>query len=99
MIVVAIIGLLAAVGIPAILNSLSSAAEKSMKRNLKDVLLSKGIMTLPEDMGGHNLSVGDDPNKHGDFWDEFQGVSGEADLKVGTHELTVGNIGTPPSYN
>ncbi len=99
MIVVAIIGLLAAIGIPAILASMSHAKEKSMERNLKDVLLNKGIMTLPEDMGGHNLLIGDDPNLHGDFWDEFKGVLSEADLKVGTHELTIGNIGDPPSYN
>ena len=99
MIVVAIIGLLVAVGIPAILASMNHAEKKAMARNLKDVLLSKGIMTLPEDMGGHNLVDGDDPNQHGDFWDEFKGVSSEADLKVGTHELTLGNIGEPPSYN
>ena len=51
MIVVAIIGLLAAIGIPSILNAYSNAVEKTKARNIVEVEKAKGVLTLPVSSG------------------------------------------------
>ncbi len=47
MIVVAIIGLLAAIGIPSIIGAYQNAQLKSAMRNVAEIEKAKGVMTLP----------------------------------------------------
>jgi len=47
MIVVAIIGLLAAIGIPSILNAYSNSQVNAKARNVTEVEKAKGVLTLP----------------------------------------------------
>ena len=47
MIVVAIIGLLAAIGIPSIIGAYANAQEKSKARNVAEVNKAKAVLTLP----------------------------------------------------
>ena len=47
MIVVAIIGLLAAIGIPSILNAYSTSQVNAKARNVAEVEKAKGVLTLP----------------------------------------------------
>ncbi|MCC7299997.1 MAG: prepilin-type N-terminal cleavage/methylation domain-containing protein [Verrucomicrobia bacterium] len=47
MIVVAIIGLLAAIGIPSIIGAYGNAQEKSKARNIAEVNKAKAVLTLP----------------------------------------------------
>jgi len=96
MIVVAIIGLLAAIGIPSILNAMSKSKESAMARNIAEVNKAKAQLTLPTGTAGGN--------------DELQGaapstnlltllsISSTAALNVGTNVITTGNIGTSASY-
>ena len=51
MIVVAIIGLLAAIGIPSILNAYSNSQGKAKLRNIAEVEKAKGVLTLPATSG------------------------------------------------
>src|SRR6056297_2610277 len=49
MIVVAIIGLLAAIGVPSIMQAYQTSQEKAMMANVKAVEDAKARLTLPED--------------------------------------------------
>ncbi len=99
MIVVAIIGLLAAVGIPSILGAMEKSKVKAKDRNIQDVIRAKGMLTLPTDMGGANLGDGDDPlTSTPDIWAHLDGVASEADLQIGDDAITINSIGTLPSY-
>lgn len=51
MIVVAIIGLLAAIGIPSILNAYSTSQVNAKVRNVAEVEKAKGVLTLPTSSG------------------------------------------------
>ena len=51
MIVVAIIGLLAAIGIPSIIGAYGSAQEKTKLRNIAEVNKAKAVLTLPTEAG------------------------------------------------
>lgn len=51
MIVVAIIGLLAAIGIPSIIGAYSSAQDKTKLRNIAEVNKAKAVLTLPTEAG------------------------------------------------
>jgi type IV pilus assembly protein PilA len=51
MIVVAIIGLLAAIGIPSILNAYSTSQTNAKARNVAEVEKAKGVLTLPVSSG------------------------------------------------
>ena len=98
MIVVAIIGLLAAIGIPSIMGAFAKASDKSIERNITDVEKAKGMLTLPSDMPhGKNLTTGASP---GDA--DVAAALNLADLSsirtVGGKVLTVGNIGVRASY-
>jgi type IV pilus assembly protein PilA len=50
MIVVAIIGLLAAIGIPSIIGAYANAQEKAQARNIAEVNKAKAVLTLPVDV-------------------------------------------------
>ncbi len=98
MIVVAIIGLLAAVGIPSILGAMSKSQTKQMKRNVADVLRAKGMTTLPTDMGGDNVLTGETPTEE-QVLKHLDGITDIDDLKVGTHQLSINDIDTSPAYD
>jgi len=51
MIVVAIIGLLAAIGIPSIIGAYGTAQEKAKARNVAEVNKAKAVLTLPTEAG------------------------------------------------
>jgi Tfp pilus assembly major pilin PilA len=51
MIVVAIIGLLAAIGIPSILGAYANAQVNAKARNVAEVEKAKGVLTLPTQSG------------------------------------------------
>ena len=51
MFVVSIIGVLAAIGIPAILSAYSNAQTKVRDRNIAEVEKAKGVLTLPSQLG------------------------------------------------
>lgn len=94
MIVVAIIGLLAAIGIPSIIGAYSNAQEKSKERNITEVEKTKAMATLPVESGGTNAVTGDDVT---DFVTNKLGITA-AQLKVGTKDITIGKLGTRASY-
>ena len=97
MIVVAIIGLLAVVGIPTILGTMKRAQTKAMERNVQDVLRAKGMCLLPPELGGVN--AGEGSNVDADIFDHLRGFDSIEDLNVGTYSMTIGPVGTLPSYN
>ncbi len=97
MIVVAIIGLLAAIGIPSILNAMSNAQDKAKLRNIADVMKAKGMCVLPTDMGGINATNGQ-VVAAGIILSHMDGVSTLSDLEVGGDPITIGAIGTEPTY-
>ena len=99
MIVVAIIGLLAAVGIPAIMNSLSNAQAKAAKKNVASVEKAKAMMQLPSTIHAKGLSL----QNAATFEDSslLACMSGTADmdaLTVNGSTITKGAIGTQASY-
>ena len=51
MIIVAIIGLLAVMGIPYILNAYSTSMQKAKDRNIAEVEKAKGVLSLPVSSG------------------------------------------------
>jgi len=51
MLVISIIGFLAALGIPAILNAYAKSLETSRARNIAEIEKAKGVLTLPKGIG------------------------------------------------
>jgi type IV pilus assembly protein PilA len=104
MIVVAIIGLLAAIGIPSILGAYKTSQDKTMARNVADVEKAKGQLTLPTDsVKGAMAAVETTPIGTGteggtnllailqiDNWNK---------LDVGTNVLTLGTMTVKAKYN
>ena len=99
MIVVAIIGLLAAIGIPSIMNAMQKAQEKAKARNIASVEKAKGMLQLPSTIHslGQGLTVGATPAAS-DLVQCMQGVEALSDLTVDGTTITVGVIGTTASY-
>ena len=99
MIVVAIIGLLAAIGIPSILNAYSSSQVRAKSRNVADVEKAKGMLQLPSDVysGGLSLQVDTAPSQ-AQILTVMQGVDAWSDLDVGGTSMTEGDYTTPASY-
>ena len=59
MLVISIIGVLAALGIPAILNAYAKSLETSRARNITEVEKAKGILTLPRGVMAGAMSLGE----------------------------------------
>ena len=99
MIVVAIIGLLAAVGIPSIMNAMTNAQTKSMKKNIASVEKAKGMLQLPSGAHeyGKSAEMGDAPDTS-DIVKCIQGVSAMSDMTVNGSSIDVGNHGSLASY-
>jgi prepilin-type N-terminal cleavage/methylation domain-containing protein len=97
MIVVAIIGLLAAIGVPSIMNAYSNAQEKTKLRNIADIEKAKAMLTLPEDAGGLALTTNDTPTK-AQMETALNIESFDDDLKVGNEVPTINRIGVKATY-
>ena len=103
MIVVAIIGLLAAIGIPSILNAYSTSQTNTKARNVADVEKAKGQLTLPA--GTITGAMGADENTA-----LTAGTAGRTnllailqidaltDLDVGSDSIDIGTMTTKASY-
>lgn len=103
MIVVAIIGLLAAIGIPSILGAYANAQEKTKMRNVADVEKAKGQLTLPA--GTVTGAMGADNNTSiaagtvgGSNILAILRIGALTDLNVGSDAITVGTMTEKASY-
>jgi type IV pilus assembly protein PilA len=101
MIVVAIIGLLAAIGIPSIIGAYANAQEKSKARNITDVEKAKAMLTLPSSADGLNFTYHDYTN--GQIVADAAivmalNIDAITDLDVNGKSIVVNPIGTRASY-
>ena len=103
MIVVAIIGLLAAIGIPSILNAYNKAQENTKLRNVADVEKAKAQITLPS--GTVAGAIGATPTTNNVFSSaqtdamlEVLKIASWADLSVGSETISIGDWTTKASY-
>lgn len=98
MVVIGIIGLLAAVIIPPILNSIEKAKINIKQRNVINIEKAKGILQLPSSVHdlGKGLSsgavYGSDLTEE-ELFARMHWVEGVNDLIVGGDPILVGNIG------
>ena len=104
MVVIGIIGLLAAVIIPPILNSIENAKENIKRRNVINIEKAKGILQLPSSVHnlGKRLSAG--AVYGSDFTEEelfacIHWVEGVNDLIIDGDPIIVGNIGVEAHYS
>jgi len=106
MIVVAIIGLLAAIGIPSVLNAYSNAMEKAKARNIAEVEKAKGILTLPTSSGlpgamgltDANLEIAKDPVAWKSICDALS-INGLNELTVDGAHCWLGTLAVHASYD
>jgi prepilin-type N-terminal cleavage/methylation domain-containing protein len=93
---ISIIGLLAALSIPAILNAYTGAQQKAKDRNIAEVEKAKGVLTLPSSVG----MVGAIGLKAGaPFGEEAVAslckvlrISDISELTVGSEGIVIGNL-------
>lgn len=104
MFVVAIIGLLASMGIPAVLHAMESGKEKTRESHVSSIEKAKSMLTLPALVYdyGQSLSTGAIFGE-GDYTEEslmacIQNVDELEDLEVDGHYLIPGDIGTKAYY-
>ncbi len=93
LVVVAILGLLAAVGIPSFLNSQQSANNNMKEMNISTVNAAKEQWAII-----NNKSPGSSVT-----WENIEdyvggGIDEQCDLDVGDDSITINNIGTSASY-
>lgn len=104
MIVVAIIGLLAAIGIPSILNAYSSSQTQAKARNVAEVEKAKGVLTLPTSSmlpGAMALTDTTQDLSTGSFVTNLcaaLSISALSELTVGDDAITVGTLATKAVY-
>jgi len=105
LIVAAIIGLLAAIGIPTILNSFSSSQSNTRNRNIAEVEKAKGVLTLPTTAGLPGAMALTDTTmslSRGAAYTNLMSalrIQSSAELKVGDRDITIGTLSTKASYN
>lgn len=101
MIVVAIIGLLAAIGIPSILGAYSNAQAKTKARNIAEVEKAKGVLTLPTQSGIAGAKALTDTTANlqadADLLTALR-ISDVSELTVGDDPITIGTLTTKASY-
>ena len=104
MIVVAIIGLLAAIGIPSIIGSYNNAQVQAKSRNITEVEKAKGVLTLPSQTGvrgamSANLSTPLSPGQEGysNLLAALR-ITNESSLVVGGSAMNLGSMTTKASY-
>ena len=104
MIVVAIIGLLAAIGIPSILNAYSNSQENAKARNIAEVEKAKGVLTLPTSSGLPGACALTDTTANlagGTYVTNLCAALSIADiseLTVGDAEINIGTLATKATY-
>ena len=105
MIVAVIIGLLAAIGIPTILNSFSSSQNNARKRNVTEVEKAKGVLTLPESSklpGAMGLTDTTLPIESGPALTNLMSalrIQSPEELKVGDKDIKIGTLSTKANYD
>lgn len=104
MFVVAIIGLLAALGIPAILNSIERSEEKAREAHIAAIEKAKGMLQLPQIIyeSGRSLTNGAAYGE-GDYTEAalmrcVQNANQLSDLDVGDYSLVPGAVGEKARY-
>lgn len=104
MIVVAIIGLLAAIGIPSILGAYSNAQAKTKARNIAEVEKAKGVLTLPTQSGITGACALTDTTADlgaGSYLTNMLQalrINAVTDLDVGGASITIGTLATKATY-
>lgn len=106
MIVVAIIGLLAAIGIPSILGAYKTSQDKTKMRNIADVEKAKAQLTLPSGTvaGAMGADTATEITSGTEGYTNLLKVlqidptNMPAALKVGESEITIGTMTTKATY-
>lgn len=104
MIVVVIIGLLAAIGIPTIMNAFSSSQDNARVRNVAEVEKAKGVLTLPETTklpGAMGLTDTTVPLSSGRELTNLMSalrIQSPEELKVGNKDIKIGTLSTKANY-
>ena len=105
MIVVAIIGLLAAIGIPSILGAYANAQINAKARNITEVEKAKGVLTLPTQSGIAGAMALTNTTLTLDSGPAYTNIltalriSDKSALTVGGSTITIGNLDTKAVYN
>ncbi len=102
MIVVAIIGLLAAIGIPSIIGAYANAQDNAKARNIAEVNKAKAVLTLPANTVTGAMDAQNDTALTGtalqNLLDALK-IDSLADLTVGGTTINIGTtVGSPTSY-
>ncbi len=104
MIVVAIIGLLAAIGIPSILGAYSNSQEKAKLRNVAEVEKAKGVLTLPAGsitgamaLDDTTLDLDTDATALANILAALN-IDAKSELTVGGAAITIGDMTTKATY-
>jgi prepilin-type N-terminal cleavage/methylation domain-containing protein len=104
MIVVAIIGLLAAIGIPSILNAYSTSQENAKARNVAEVEKAKGVLTLPASsllpgaMGLTDTTLALNTGAAGSNLMAALRITSASELTVGGTTIAIGTLATKAAY-
>ncbi len=104
MFVVAIIGLLASIGIPAILHAFDGAKEKTREAHIASIENAKSMLTLPELIYPHGRNLGAGAVfGEGEYTESnlvacVKNISGLEELVMGGWYLVPGDIGTKAYY-
>ncbi|MBL7017059.1 MAG: prepilin-type N-terminal cleavage/methylation domain-containing protein [Kiritimatiellales bacterium] len=104
MFAVAIIGLLASMGIPAILNAMENAKEKTRAAHISAIEKAKSMLTLPELVYAHGRGLtagavfGEGEYTESNLVACIKNINDLEELKVGDSYLIPGDIGTKPYY-
>ena len=104
MIVVAIIGLLAAIGIPSILGAYATSQEKAKARNVAEVEKAKGVLTLPASSGLPGAMELTDTTLSLDSGAAYTNlmaalsITAKSELTVGSDAITIGTLATKATY-
>jgi prepilin-type N-terminal cleavage/methylation domain-containing protein len=102
MLVVSIIGLLAAIGIPSILNAYSKSLITAREHNVTEVEKAKGVLTLPKEieLPGAMALTKNDPFNDSAISNLCAAlrISSLDDLTVGGVPITVGDLTTEAYY-
>jgi prepilin-type N-terminal cleavage/methylation domain-containing protein len=105
MIVVVILGLLAAIGIPTILNSFASSQNNARARNIAEVEKAKGVLTLPESSqlpGAMGLTDTTMTLSSGEALTNLMAalrIQSPNELKVGDKDIRIGTLSAKANYN
>lgn len=104
MFAVAIIGLLASIGIPAILHAMENAKEQTREAHIATIEKAKSMLTLPELVYAYGRSLENGAEfGEGDYTEEnlmacIKNAQSLEELKVGNSYLVPGDIGTKAHY-